>query len=100
VKAHKLYECDAVLGPLPLPPGQTGEPTALVLIECPYCPTMVPWNFLGTYNWSLAGRNRRTVTDDEGRVRPLCLACSDEVTTAEDDTRQAAREALEDSWTN
>ena len=94
MKAHKLYEYDAGLGPLPLPPGQTGEPTALVLIECPYCPTMVPWNSSGEYGWSLAGRNRRTVTDDDGNVRPLCLDCSWQVTVAEQD----AREARETAW--
>lgn len=93
MKAHKLYEYDAVLGPLPLPPGQTGEPTALVLIECPYCPTLVPRNSTGEYRASLAGRNRRTVTDDDGNVRPLCLSCSHEVSEAEYDAECAAQDA-------
>lgn len=94
MKPYTLYEYDRTLGPLPLPPGQTGEPTALVLIECPYCNVMVPWNSSGEYGWSLAGRNRRTVTDDDGNVRPLCLSCSWEITVAEQD----AREARETAW--
>lgn len=94
MKPYTLYEYDQTLGPLPLPLGQTGEPTALVLIECPYCNVMVPWISTGEYRASLAGRNRRTVTDDDGNVRPLCLDCSWQVTEAEQD----AREARETAW--
>ncbi len=94
MKPYTLYEYDQTLGPLPLPLGQTGEPTTLVLIECPYCNVMVPWNSTGEYRASLAGRNRRTVTDDDGNVRPLCLDCSWQVTEAEQD----AREARETAW--
>ena len=92
--AHKLYQYDPALGPLPLPPGDTGEPTALVLIECPYCPVMVPWQSNGEYRASLAGRNRRTVTDDDDRIRPLCLSCSWDVTVAE----QEAKADRETAW--
>ena len=93
MKAHTLYQWDPHLGPLPLPPGQTGEPTALVLIECPYCPVMVPWQSNGEYRTSLAGRNRRTLRDPDGSVRPLCLSCSHEVTEAEYDAECAAQDA-------
>ena len=32
MKAHKLYEYDPALGPVALPPGQTGEPLSLIHI--------------------------------------------------------------------
>lgn len=98
MKPHVLYVYDPtteeVVGALPS--GDTGEPTEVLLIECPSCPTLVPWNSSGEYGWSLAGRNRRTATDDEGRVRPFCLSCSWEVTMAEEDARGARETAWAD----
>lgn len=87
MKRLQFYEVVDGIGVVETSP--TAEPAdafAPVMVECPYCPVLVPWNSQGYYSHP----DRRTVYDGP-LVRPLCLDCSHDVTEAE---RQAEMDAL------